>query len=98
MGSKTTFIIKDEIIMQVKEAVKCGYYKSLTSFVENALKNELSTLKKAEIRTSETNNSIGEGTIRINATDPAGNILEYEWTISGDIINPMLPLKAFQCP
>ena len=50
MGSKTTFVIKDEIIMQVKEAVKYGYYKSLTSFVENALKNELRALKKAEIR------------------------------------------------
>ena len=50
MGSKTTFVIKDEIIMQVKEAVKYSYYKSLTSFVENALKNELNTIKKAEIR------------------------------------------------
>ena len=50
MGSKTTLIIKDEIIMQVKEAVRYGYYKSLTSFVENALKNELDTLRKAEIK------------------------------------------------
>jgi len=25
MGSKTTFVIKDEIIMQVKEAVREGY-------------------------------------------------------------------------
>lgn len=50
MGSKTTFVIKDELIMQVKEAVKYGYYKSLTSFVENALKNELRALKKAKIR------------------------------------------------
>lgn len=50
MGSKTTFVIKDEIIMQVKEAVRNGYYKSFTSFVENALKNELNVLKKAEIR------------------------------------------------
>ena len=50
MSSKTTFIIKDEIIMQVKEAVKSGYYKSLTSFVENALKNELDALKKSEIK------------------------------------------------
>ena len=48
MGSKTTFVIKDEIMMQVKEAVKYGYYKSLTSFVENALKNELRALKKAK--------------------------------------------------
>ena len=36
--------------MQVKEAVRYGYYKSLTSFVENALKNELRALKKAKIR------------------------------------------------
>ena len=50
MGLKTTFVIKDELIMQVKEAVKYGYYKSLTSFVENALKNELGALKKAKIR------------------------------------------------
>jgi Arc/MetJ-type ribon-helix-helix transcriptional regulator len=50
MGSKTTFVIKDELIMQVREAVKYGYYKSLTSFVENALKNELRALKKAKIR------------------------------------------------
>ena len=50
MGLKTTFVIKDELIMQVKEAVKYGYYKSLTSFVENALKNELRALKKAKIR------------------------------------------------
>ena len=50
MGSKTTFVIKDELIIQVREAVKYGYYKSLTSFVENALKNELRALKKAKIR------------------------------------------------
>ncbi len=50
MGSKTTLIIKDEIIMQVREAVGYGYYKSITSFVENALINELDTLRKAEIK------------------------------------------------
>jgi hypothetical protein len=37
---------------------------------------------------SETNNnSVGEGTVRVNATDSAGNILEYEWSISNGIIN-----------
>lgn len=50
MSPKTTFVIKDEIIMQVKEAVKEGYYKSITSFVENALKNKLEDLKKEKIR------------------------------------------------
>lgn len=50
MSPKTTFVIKDEIIMQVKEAVKEGYYKSMTSFVENALKNKLEDLKKEKIR------------------------------------------------
>jgi len=50
MSPKTTFIIKEEIIMQVKEAVKDGYYKSMTSFVENALKNEVKYLRKEKIR------------------------------------------------
>ena len=50
MSPKTTFIIKEEIIMQVKEAVKDGYYKSMTSFVENALKNEIECLKKEKIQ------------------------------------------------
>ncbi len=50
MSSKTTFVIKDEIIMQVKEAVKEGYYKSMTSFVEDALKSKLDNLKKEKIR------------------------------------------------
>lgn len=50
MSSKTTFVIKDEIIMRVKEAVKEGYYKSMTSFVENALRNKLEDLKKEKIR------------------------------------------------
>ena len=50
MGQKTTFVIKDEIIMQVKEAVKEGYYKSMTDFVENAIKNKLEDIKKEKIR------------------------------------------------
>jgi hypothetical protein len=36
---------------------------------------------------AETNNSIGEGTVTVNATDSPGNILKYEWSISGGIIN-----------
>ena len=50
MSPKTTFIIKEEIIMQIKEAVKAGQYNSMTSFVENALKNEIEKLKKEKIR------------------------------------------------
>ena len=50
MSSKTTFIIKDDIITQVKEVVKEGYYKSLTSFVENAIKSELEKIKKEKIK------------------------------------------------
>ena len=33
MSPKTTFIIKDEIITQVKEAVKTGYSKSVSSLL-----------------------------------------------------------------
>ena len=50
MSSKTTFIIKEEIIMQVREAVKAGHYNSMTSFVENALKSEIEKLKKEKIK------------------------------------------------
>ena len=50
MGSKTTFVIKDEIIVQVKEAVKEGYCKSMTSFIEDALKSKLDNLKKEKVR------------------------------------------------
>lgn len=50
MSPKTTFIIKEEIIMQVKEAVKTGQYNSMTSFVESALKSEIEKLKKEKIK------------------------------------------------
>ncbi|MBM3707820.1 MAG: hypothetical protein FJW69_05695 [Actinobacteria bacterium] len=50
MSQKTTFVIKDEIVMQVKEAVREGYYKSMTDFVENAIKNKLDDIKKEKIR------------------------------------------------
>ena len=46
MSQKTTFVIKDEIITQVKEAVKEGRYKSMADFVENAIKNKLEDIKK----------------------------------------------------
>ncbi|PIU28603.1 MAG: hypothetical protein COT09_04430 [Candidatus Hydromicrobium americanum] len=50
MDQKTTFVIKKEIVMQVKEAVKEGYYKSMTDFVENAIKNKLEEIKREKIR------------------------------------------------
>ncbi|MDO9579216.1 MAG: hypothetical protein Q7J06_01405 [Bacteroidales bacterium] len=50
MSPKTTFIIKEEIIMQVREAVKAGQYNSMTSFVESALKSEIEKLKKEKIK------------------------------------------------
>ena len=50
MSQKTTFIIKDETIIQVKEAVKAGFSKSMSSFVEIALNNELEKIKKDGIR------------------------------------------------
>ncbi|MCL5771807.1 MAG: hypothetical protein M1479_06000 [Actinobacteria bacterium] len=50
MGIKTTFIIKDEIINQIKEIVKDGYCKSMTSFVENAQKKKIKNLKKEKIK------------------------------------------------
>ena len=50
MSPKATFIIKDETIFQVKEAVKSGFSKSMSSFVQNALNSELEKIKKDNIR------------------------------------------------
>ena len=50
MSPKTTFNIKEEIILQVKEAVKTGQYNSMTSFIENALSKEIEKLKKEKIK------------------------------------------------
>ena len=50
MSTKTTFIIRDDIIMQVKEAVKSGFSKSMSSFVEQALNSELEKIKKENIK------------------------------------------------
>jgi len=50
MSPKTTFIIKKEIITQVREAVKAGTYNSMASFVESALKKEIENLKKEKIK------------------------------------------------
>jgi len=50
MNRKTTFVIKDEIVMQVKEAVNGGLYKSMTDFVEDAIKSKLDNLEKEKIR------------------------------------------------
>ncbi|MBN2072396.1 MAG: hypothetical protein JW770_00440 [Actinobacteria bacterium] len=50
MSPKTTFIIKEEIITQVKEAVSEGWYNSMTSFVESSLKKEVERIKKEKIK------------------------------------------------
>ena len=50
MSPKTTFIIKEEIMTAVKEAVKTGQYNSMTSFVESALNKEIDKFKKEKIK------------------------------------------------
>jgi Arc/MetJ-type ribon-helix-helix transcriptional regulator len=50
MNKKTTFVIKDDTVMQVKEVVKEGYFKSMTDFVESAIKNKLEEIKKEKIK------------------------------------------------
>ncbi|MCX5817359.1 MAG: hypothetical protein NTX75_14165 [Proteobacteria bacterium] len=50
MGKKVTYVLDEEVVEGVREAVGKGLYKSINSFVENAIKDELDRIKKEEIR------------------------------------------------
>ena len=50
MGKKVTYVLDEEVVEGVREAVEKGLYKSINSFVENAIKDELDRIKKEEIR------------------------------------------------
>jgi Arc/MetJ-type ribon-helix-helix transcriptional regulator len=50
MGKKVTYVLDEEVVEQVREVVGKGSYKSINSFVENAIKDELERIKKEEIK------------------------------------------------
>lgn len=50
MGKKVTYVLDEEVVEQVREVVGKGVYKSINSFVENAIKDELERIKKEEIK------------------------------------------------
>lgn len=52
MSIKATFAIDDAVLLEAREYVKKNRLKSLSSFVEGALREELRRLKQERIRKS----------------------------------------------
>jgi len=50
MGKKTTYVLDESTLDQVKEVVGRGRYKSMNAFVEAAIKDELEKIKKEELQ------------------------------------------------
>ena len=50
MGKKATFVIDDRIIEKAREIVDRGDFKSLNSFVEAAMRDEIEKLRKEELK------------------------------------------------
>lgn len=52
MGKKATFVLDEELVDEIKEAVKNGLFKSMNSFVEAAIKEELERIRKIRIKSA----------------------------------------------
>ena len=52
MGIKATFVLDEEIMEKGRALVREKRFKSMNAFVEKALRDELTTLGKEEIRKS----------------------------------------------
>lgn len=50
MGKKATFVLDETVIAQAKEIVEKGVFKSMNAFVESAIKDEIESIKKDNIR------------------------------------------------
>ena len=50
MSKKVTFVLNEQLLLQAREAVEAGLFKSLTAFIETAIKDELDLLKKENYR------------------------------------------------
>jgi Arc/MetJ-type ribon-helix-helix transcriptional regulator len=49
MARKATFMLDENLLVQAKQAVEAGLFKSLNAFVEIAVKDELDRMKKDKI-------------------------------------------------
>lgn len=50
MSTKATFVIDDAVMQDAREYVKTNHLKSLSSFVERAIREELTHMKQEKIR------------------------------------------------
>jgi Arc/MetJ-type ribon-helix-helix transcriptional regulator len=52
MSIKATFVLDDFVIREAKEYVTKNHFKSLSAFVERAIRNELENLRQESIKAS----------------------------------------------
>lgn len=50
MSIKATFVLDDLIVQQARECVRENHFKSLSAFVEGALRSELERIRQEKIR------------------------------------------------
>lgn len=50
MSKKATFVLDEHMVLEVKEVVGEGLFKSMNAFVEAAIRDELAKIKKERIR------------------------------------------------
>ncbi len=50
MGKKATFVLKEQLMTEVKKVVEAGFFRSMSNFVETAVKNELAKIKAEQVK------------------------------------------------
>ncbi len=50
MGKKATFVLDEQVMTEAKQIVEKGLFKSMNSFVESAIRDEIEKIKKERIR------------------------------------------------
>lgn len=50
MGKKATFVLDEQVMTEAKQIVEKGFFKSMNSFVESAIRDEIEKIKKERIR------------------------------------------------
>ena len=50
MGKKTTIILDDQVFAKAKELVEKGFYKSMNSFIETAIKDQIVINQKMNLK------------------------------------------------
>ncbi len=50
MGKKATFVLNEQLMADVKKVVEAGHSRSMSNFVETAVKDELAKIKAEQVK------------------------------------------------